>query len=215
MTEATMMTSEAANTTEAPATSTPTDAAPATVADAPGQQQAPEGQAAEAAPAEASKTNSEAKPQGAPETYEFKAPEGKEFNPEVLAEFSAVAKELNLSNESAQLMLDKIGPALANKQQAMIDAAREQWATDSKSDKEFGGDKLNENMAVAQKALETFGTPELRTLLNESGIGNHPEIIRAFYRAGKAISEDGYVAGKGGNTSAPSIAQQMYPNMNP
>jgi hypothetical protein len=61
--------------------------------------------------------------------------------------------------------------------------------------------------------MDAFATPELRTLLNESGLGNHPEIIRAFYRAGKAISEDGFVAG-GHKATDKGDAKRLYPNSN-
>ena len=69
-------------------------------------------------------------------------------------------------------------------------------------DKEFGGPALAENLSVAKKALDAFGTAELRTLLNESGLGNHPEIVRLFFRAGKAISEDRVVTGSTGQAKA-------------
>lgn len=43
-----------------------------------------------------------AKPEGAPEKYEFVEPEGAKFDSAVLDTFSEVAKELNLSQENAQ-----------------------------------------------------------------------------------------------------------------
>lgn len=156
----------------------------------------------------------EAKPK-APEKYEFKVQEGLTLDESVISQFSEVAKELDLSQEDAQKILDKVQPALQARQQEVVERARAEWEQTAKTDKEFGGDKLQENLAVAKKALDTFGTPELRTLLNESGLGNHPEIIRAFYRAGKAISEDGFVTGGKGISQPQSTAQRMYPNMNP
>ena len=126
---------------------------------------------------------------GAPESYEeFKAPEGQQFDPEVLNNFKDVAKELNLSQEAAQKMLDKMAPVVAQRQSQQMEAFRSQWAEQSTTDKEFGGEKLSENLGVARKALDTFGSTELKSLLNESGLGNHPEFIRLLYRAGKAIS---------------------------
>jgi len=60
--------------------------------------------------------------------------------------------------------------------------------------------------------MDKFGTPELTKLLNASGMGNHPEIIRAFYRAGKAISEDSFVGGS--RATAPvDPSKRMYPTM--
>lgn len=204
----TLMTTEAATTTEGQAASESTETQAATGAVAEGQQQGEQTQAEGSAQAEA-----EAKPEGAPEKYEFKAEEGKEFDPGVLEKFSEVAKELNLSQDNAQKLIDKIAPALAERQIAQLESAKQEWADSARSDKEYGGDKLAENLAVAQKAMNQFGSPELRTLLNESGLGNHPEIIRAFYRAGKAISEDSFVP-NGRSTASPSDAKSFYPNSN-
>jgi hypothetical protein len=160
-------------------------------------------------------------PKGAPEKYEFKAPEGRNFDNEVITSFSDIAKELNLSQESAQKILDKVGAKAAERQAQNLEAIRQEWAQTSQADKEFGGDNIQSNLAVAKKALDTFGTPELRSLLNESGLGNHPELIRFFYRAGKAISEDQYVVTNGSSAANKpavrdfaSAAATLYSNNN-
>ena len=133
---------------------------------------------------------------GAPEEYEkFNAPEGQEYDDQFVKAYGDVAKELNLSQEDAQKLLDKVSPVVRERQQAQIDAVKQGWLDNSRGDKEFGGDKLEANLAVAKTALDKFGTPELKQLMNQTGLGNHPELIRFFYRAGKAISEDTYVGG--------------------
>jgi hypothetical protein len=178
------------------------------------QQQATEGQNTEGQQAEGAKTEGEqAKPEGAPEKYEFKAPEGQKFDDTVLGAYSEIAKELNLPQDAAQKVLDKVAPVIQARQAEQIEAVRTAWAESAKTDKEFGGDKLPENLATAKKALDTFGSPELKKLLNESGLGNNPEVIRAFYRAGKAISEDKFVGGKGAPPDA-NDARSLYPNSN-
>ena len=170
-------------------------------------------------PAEPGKEG-EAAPPGAPEEYAaFVAPEGVKFDDDTLGELKALAKEDNLSQDKAQKYADlgvKAVQKFQTRMQEQVTQAQQQWVTDSKADKEFGGDKLNENLAVAKKARDAFGTPELTQLLNETGLGNHPEMIRAFFRIGQAVSEDRLVPGgtqpaKNGQ----SIAQRMYPNMNP
>lgn len=137
----------------------------------------------------------EASEDGAPENYEFKAPEGKELDGKFVEVYSEVAKELNLSQDKAQKLIDKLSPVIESRQMERIEAVRNEWAESSKADKEFGGDKLNENLSVAKQALDKFGTPELKSLINQTGIGNHPELIRFFYRAGKSLTEDTYVGG--------------------
>lgn len=218
MTTETLMTA-AATTTEGTTASEQATQQSATGADGGGQQQqATEGQGAQGQQAEGTKTEGvqEKKPEGAPESYEFKAPEGVSFDEGVIGAFSEVAKELNLPQDAAQKVLDKMAPVIQARQMEQFEAARNQWAEATKADKEFGGEKLEENLATAKKALDTFGTPEFRALLNESGFGNHPEVIRVFYRAGKAISEDRFVAGQGGKTNQ-GDARRLYAasNMNP
>lgn len=171
-----------------------------------------QGQQAEGAKTEGDQGNTEQKP-GAPEKYEFVAPEGLKFDEAVVGAFSEVAKELNLPQDAAQKVLDKMAPVMAARQAEQMEAARTEWAGSSKADKEFGGDKLEENLGIAKKARDAFATPELRTLLDETGLGNHPEVIRFFYRAGKAISEDKVVGGKATPASA-SDARSLYPNSN-
>lgn len=155
--------------------------------------------------------------QGAPEKYEFVAPQGVTYDDVVIGQFSEIAKELNLPQDSAQRILDKVAPVIQARQNEALVTARSEWEQASKSDKEFGGPQIMENLAVANKALNTFGTPELRSMLNESGLGNHPEVIRLLYRAGKAISEDNFVGSGQKGTSTAGDPQKLFSksNMNP
>ena len=89
-------------------------------------------------------------------------------------------------------------------------AAHNEWLETSKADKEFGGEKLPENLGVARKALDAFATPELCKLLDETGLGNHPEVIRMFFRAGKAISEDKFVGGNQAGGGKANPANVLY-----
>lgn len=216
MTEATLMTETPATTNEGGASSQPTGQQGTPPAPSGQQQQASEGQTPPAGDGAQGQTEGDTgAPQGAPEKYEFKAPEGREFDGHVIEQFSEVARELNLSQEDAQKVIDKVAPALAAKQERVMAEARTQWVDAAKADREFGGEKLAENLSVAKRALDTFGTPELRTLLEQSGLGNHPEVIRVLYRAGRAISEDRMVTGGQGGKAQPrgfgDYANSLYP----
>jgi hypothetical protein len=196
MTDTATTTTEGADASQAPGNNSAT--ADALYGD---QQQVTDGQTQQAqdgAPADDKTEGDAGKPQGAPEKYEFKAPEGKIYDTETMSNFSEIAKELNLSQDAAQKLLDKMAPTIAERQVQQVEAIRNEWAQAAQTDKEFGGDKLNENLVVAKKALDSFGTPELRALLNESGLGNNPEVIRFMFRAGKAISEETFVGNSNG-----------------
>lgn len=211
MTTETMMT-EAPQAPEGEAASTQATQDAATAAAQDGQQTAAPEQTA-AAPAQQQPAD---EPQ-VPESYEFTAPEGVELLDGAKEAYAEIAKELKLTQEQAQAAFEKLATKGQANQQARFEAIKADWGQQATTDQEFGGDKLQENLAVAKKALDTFGTPELTKLLNESGLGNHPEIIRAFYRAGKAISEDSnLVTGRQPSAQA-SDARRLYSasNMNP
>ncbi|MES0236458.1 peptidase [Citrobacter sedlakii] len=151
------------------------------------------------------------KPEGAPEKYEFQAAEGVELDTEALKEFEPVAREMNLTNEQAQKLVDVYPKILAGVQQRQVEAwqqTTEQWAADVKADKEIGGDKLPSNLSAAQRALDQFGTPELKEYLNTTGLGNHPDLVKTFVKIGKAMSEDSMVTG--GNDGQRSAAEVLY-----
>ena len=170
-----------------------------------------------------SKTSEQEAKQGAPDNYEFNskvADAPQELDSEVLTAFGDVAKELDLPQEDAQKVLDKVAPVIQERQAKMLEQVRADWANESQTDEEFGGEALNENLNVAKQALDAFGTDAFKSLLVETGFGNHPEIIRFMYRAGKAISEDSYVGNSQGANPRGSnipkdfngIANALYSN---
>lgn len=156
--------------------------------------------------------NKNKEPEGAPEKYEFKAAEGQQLDETALKEFEPIARELNLNQEQAQKFVDlyasKIVPQLQQQQIEQWTKQTEQWAVDAKADKEIGGDNMTANIGLAQKAFDQFGSPELKEYLNTTGLGNHPEIIRAFMKVGKSMSEDSMVMTN--NTGQRSAAEVLY-----
>ena len=180
----------------------PTEAATGTEAEAKvtenGQAQA--GTDAGAKPAEAVK----------PEVVEytpFKVPEGVKIDEAVLAEFTENAKALGLKQEGAQALIDKLAPKIAAVQKSALEAqlakAREGWEESLKTDKLLGGEKLEANLAIANKAFEAFGDPELKELLDTTGLGDHPAIVRWGFKVGNAISEDAIHVGRMGDGPKP------------
>jgi len=167
--------------------------------------------------AQAAATTQAAAPAGAPDSYaDFKTPDG--FNLGGLAdEVKGLAKELNLPQEQAQKVVD-IGAKLAQQQQQehqkLVQSARDQWRERIQGDKEFGGPKLDENLARAKAAMEASSTPELQHLLATTGLGDHPEIIRHFLKIAPSVLPDTHVPGGRAPTSGKSAAQILYDTQN-
>ena len=131
---------------------------------------------------------------GAPEAYEdFTVPEGIEADADLLGKFSEVARELNLTQEHAQKVVDLQAQYMkdaADASQKSWETTQEEWVKAASDDKEIGGEKFKENLAVAKTAIDTFGTPELKQMLDNTGTGNHVEFLRFFHRVGLAIGDD-------------------------
>lgn len=146
---------------------------------------------------QADKGNSEGEnDKGADDNHGYQAfnmPEGMEVDQEILNEYLPYAKELGLTQEQAQRGVDFAARAVQKTIDgfyAQHDETVQKYAADLKNDKELGGKNYDEAVGYAQKAMKAFATPELNAVLNSTGLGNHPEMVRAFYRVGKAISED-------------------------
>tara|TARA_R110000764_G_scaffold1895_3_gene8281 strand:- start:278 stop:997 length:720 start_codon:yes stop_codon:yes gene_type:complete len=154
--------------------------------------------------------------QTVPDTYaDFVMPEGVELDSTLLTEAAPLFKELGLNQDQAQKLVDfqaKQAKASSENSVNAFNQLMNDWQEQSKNDKEFGGDKFQENVGVARSAIDKFGTPELKQLLEEHGVGNHPEVIRFMVKVGKLTAEDV----PGGTIAAPSTAQDrvslLYPN---
>lgn len=154
--------------------------------------------ATETPEAKLERETAEAKANEVPETYaDFTMPEGVEVDPAMLGEFNAVAKELGLTQAQAQKLVDLQTKAAAagetgrgEQLQKMIEAQQNAWANEVKNDPELGGAKFDQTISTAVKAVSTFFGDDFRTLLNESGIGNHPALVRGMHKIGLALSED-------------------------
>lgn len=148
--------------------------------------------------------------EGAPEKYEFVEPEGAALDKSVLSAYEGVARELGLSQDKAQMVIDKIAPMLAKQQAGALEAVGEAWTTQSQTDAEFGGDKLDASLATAKMAMDRFASPEFIQLLKVSQLGNNPEVIRTFYRMGKAMSQDRVVTGRAAPPQSADLAERLY-----
>lgn len=144
--------------------------------------------------------------------YDFTLPEGFTANEELAGELKALAKENGLSKDAAQKFAD-LGVKMQQQQAEAWQTQVDQWAEQVKADKEIGGEKFDENVALAKQALDKFGGQELKDLLKDTGFGNHPAIVKAFYNIGKSVSNDTLVVSNGTSKEAKSTADVMFPNM--
>ena len=163
-----------------------------------------------------------ATPPGAPEKYEFNLPDGVKFDDDAFVAAEPIFRELNLGQEAASKIVgvyaEKVLPLLQDRAQQQASAAgdelRAEWARSTMADTEVGGGKLEESKAMAARAMAQFlpqneEGQKFRTFLNESGLGNHPEMVRMLSRIGRAMGEAS--TNMGTTAAAPmSMAEKFY-----
>jgi hypothetical protein len=124
----------------------------------------------------------------------FTAPPGVDLDPVAIDEFKPVAKELGLTQEQAQKLVGVVAGMQQRQQEAHVAQVKE-WEQAVTTDKDIGGAKWPENQALVARARDQFVTPELRDLMDQTGLGSHPAVIKLFVHLGKAIADDGHVIG--------------------
>lgn len=128
-----------------------------------------------------------------PEKYDLKLPENSLLDAAHLEKISSYAKEKGFSNDMAQALLERESLAVESYNNAQKDTLQkigESWVSEAKNDKEIGGEAFKQNTELAKRVVDRFGTDPFKKALNETGLGNHPELLRVFTRIGKAMSED-------------------------
>lgn len=151
-----------------------------------------------------------------PETYDLASviPEGFELNQERMDSFTAVAKEAGLSQENASKLaaygIQMMQESAQAGQQEFVSRVNT-WGEQAKTEL---GAEFNNTVRLAASGIEVMEKqiPELRTMLNETGAGNHPVMIKAMAMVGKLVAEENGNKLLGGQpqSGAPSI----YSNTN-
>lgn len=138
--------------------------------------------------------------------------------------FVKFAETKKLTQEQAEEALSLWSGSLQEltaKAKAAFAAQKAEWAKLAKADPEFGGERLSASLNQAKRAITKYGTPGLREVLAQSGLSNHPEVVRFFTRIGKTLAEDTFAAGLGTQTppkqklSEEQLLRARYPSMFP
>jgi hypothetical protein len=147
-----------------------------------------------------------------PEEYEkFKIPDGQEYLEDQAQEFSEIAKDLKLSQEQAQKLVD-LQVRINQKYSDQLNETSEKWLTESKN---TFGNKFNNVLSTASKGLDfAFGDDVgfVKEVLNNTRLGNNQAFIKGFYNIGKQVQESGFVAGSGNTAPSKTTAEILYPN---
>lgn len=151
-------------------------------------------------------------PGGPPEKYELTLSKDSLLGQEALDEIATKARERGLSNEEAQAEVNG-REQMAEEQAATLETAHAKWENACKEHPEFGGDNYKESVAVRDRVLEKYGSPELTEMLTDrTGLINEPSVFNFLVKLGKAgAAEDKFVNAENNDTVVTkSGAETMY-----
>ena len=128
--------------------------------------------------------------------YDFDLGDG-EQSPDV-ADFKNVAHQLGLTNDQARTMLgiyNQINENDLAEEHEQFEQMNVEYLQDIQ--KEWGDD-FNKNSELARRAFQNFASEELMDVMKETGLSNHPEVLKTFARIGQVLSEDNILPGTRG-----------------
>lgn len=121
-------------------------------------------------------------------------------------EIEAGCKKLGMSKEQAEQVIN-MRKAEADQWEKTIVG----WQQAIVKDPEFGCENYQQTVISAKRALNAYDpSGVVRQLLDQTGYGNHPEIIKLMARAGRDLSEEKIITSKGGSGNQKSLADRLY-----
>lgn len=165
---------------------------------------------------------------GAPDVYEsFTLPEGAELDERALPMVQDLFKELNLPQDKAQAVLNKLleidaarqpTPEQTEQMRAQayeqgIQSLNKKWTDECRNLPELGGDNFAKSLEVASSVMVKYAPPELRDFLTNSGLGSHPEFFKFIHAIGSAMRNDTMEHGGEATPGSKDPGSLLWPNL--
>jgi len=131
-----------------------------------------------------------------PEKYDVELGDDTSLEESDLERIAAEARELGLSNEECQGLVDledRVTKQFQERQMDHVKEVRSTWIKEAETDKEIGGENFKENLELSKRVIDKFGSDDFKKLVTDTDFGNHKEVIRIFVRVGKLMGEDNLV----------------------
>lgn len=146
---------------------------------------------------------------GRPESadkYEIELPKGlpdeiaSQFNDETLSSFKQEAHKLGLNAEQVKRLVAWHAGNMSNQHEAykgIIDQSMEQGESALRQE---WGRAYDQNLGFARKAFVEYGGDALAAKMESSGLGNDPDVLKAFANIAKTTMADKDLAGPSSGT---------------
>jgi hypothetical protein len=183
---------------------------------------------------ETPKTEGQSAEPAPPPVYDtFTVPEGVTLDDTRVTEFTKVLSDLETTGKVPHELVQKFGQTMVDTHIAEVKKATDaltelykqtwdrqkiEWKDAFLKDPEIGGNRFQTTVNSALNFIRTHGgTPEqqteFRNLMETSGLGNHPAVIRLLASAGRAMAEGVPLAAQKPVPAPKSRVSTMYGGM--
>jgi hypothetical protein len=152
-----------------------------------------------------------------PEKYDFaavKLPDGMALDAPLITAMEPLFKKHGLTQEAASELVAEHAKALGaietKKEADFVQWQANQVKQHQAALKSEFGLQYDANMVTAQRGIARFCSPAMKAILDETGLGNHPEFVKAFLQIGKSVTEDTPPTPGTPANSGKSAAQVLY-----
>lgn len=149
----------------------------------------------------------------APIAYDLKPSKPDSIPAAAIAQVADIAKELGLTQESAQKLLARHEATFTAHQAALAEQQAKQsdaWYDELAADKEFGGDKLTKTTDDAKRGFATLSEAERQSII-DAGYANNPILVKLLARHGATLGE-GSMGGRSARIPANDL-RSIYTSM--
>jgi hypothetical protein len=176
-----------------------------------------------------------AEPGKVPDTYAaFKTPDNYTLDPKAVEAALPVFKELGLTQDQAQKLVDlqtareiELAKAPTNAVETMRADWRAKVTADPELAKAVNGDKtgldaVKLDIGRALTHLPAQEAADFKAAMDLTGAGDHPAFVKAFWKLSQLVTEGKHVNGSGpsplgqvapGSASRPTAGKALFPNL--
>lgn len=128
--------------------------------------------------------------------YDLQASEENALKEELMEEFKKTAFEHNILPNQAQAMYDFLNNSAMQEAERMAQQNQEKLSEQIEGLKNEWGEAFEKNLHTAKLAVNEFGGEDLKAYLNETGLGNDPNIIKVFNEIGQKFFKEDTFSGE-------------------
>lgn len=156
----------------------------------------------------AGEAKAEPEPAKEPEDWKIDAVDG--WTAQEVELLNVHCKALGMSKDQAMQASEKV-KTLRQQENEMLAKRQKDWEAEIRSDPEFGGEKFVGSIETAKRALTTYDTDgTIRKMLNDTGYGSNPAVIRFFARIGRDVREDKVITSRGAQKAERPLEERIW-----